>query len=96
MDKFSFNKNDIPVEISMDIDDVAYQFLFDYNESFDFYTLVIKDANGQILHTNILRLGRDALIEKLEFTKKIVPYSFYETIEALKKATQEKTEVLII
>lgn len=96
MDKFKFDKNDVPLEITIDIDFIPYRFLFEYNTPNDFYTLTIKNISGKNLYSNVLRMERNATNEFFDFSKMLVPFSFSENVLELTQSTQDKTEVLLI
>lgn len=67
---------ELPVQIYTDLDGTEYLLEFNYNERFDFYTLYIKDLEGNVLFTNKLSYRThflDAVREGINITKTLAP-----------------------
>ena len=73
-------QSEIPCEKIFLIDGIEYSFIFMYNDVFDFYTIVIKDMNGDVIISNKLSYQQNAfspVIEKLPDVR-LVPIALSE------------------
>lgn len=77
---------EVPIEKDFTIGDSTYAWLFRYNETFDFYTLEIRDEDDVILYTTKLTYASDivnAVVEGLNISKVIVPINILELTQTL-------------
>ena len=74
---FTEDVADLPVSKIFEVDNTEYTYEIDYNETYDFYTLKITDANGDLVYSTKLLYGSNALHainEAAGISSKIVPY----------------------
>lgn len=70
------SKDEMPVQKKFVIDGTTYGFEFRYNDRYDFYTVIISDANDTILHStrvNYMTNLIDVVNSSLGLAKGIYP-----------------------
>lgn len=70
--------DEIPVQKNFTIGQNTYAFLFQYNKTYDFFTMTIKDEDDNILYVTKLVYGSSlyhAVVENLELSQLL--YAFY-------------------
>ena len=74
---FPFTHDELPVEKIFNIDGENYAVSFEYNDVYDFYTMVISDAStGDVIFTTKLVYlcnALDAVVEGIKIARKIIP-----------------------
>ncbi len=69
--------DELPVEKIFNIDGESYAFEFNYNDEFDFYTMIISaPSTGDVLFTTkltYLNNALDAVAEGIKIIRKIIP-----------------------
>jgi hypothetical protein len=86
------SSEEIPIEIDFTIGSSTYSYLFRYNETYDFYTVEIRNENDELIYTTKLTYASDlinAVVEGLTISQIVVPINLLELTQNIALQNQK-------